>query len=129
MGSLFSSEIEQPEQLCPWSHSAGAPPRAICASDSAIAGIAFAPRPMTAVSRMLRLRNERLVIASMARRVTGVQCTAQARHGSKERITRATSIGCFGSATGVPMSAVSMAPGRPRSSRGEQFQVVGTTHW
>lgn len=56
------------------------------------------------------------------------QCTAQARHGSNERTTRPTSTGCSGSVTSSPSRAFSSGPGRPASSRGEQFQDVGTTH-
>jgi len=39
-----------------------------------------------------------------------ITCTAQERHGSKEWITRNTSIGWVGSATGVPIKACSIGP-------------------
>ena len=53
--------------------------------------------------------------------------TAQAMQGSNECTVRRTSRGCSGSATSVPINASSHGPRWSRASRGEPFQVVGTT--
>src|ERR1019366_1896587 len=57
--SASSSEMEQPEQLCPWSHSTGALPDASSSAAAANWGIALAPSPMTAHSLVLSSRKER----------------------------------------------------------------------
>src|SRR5664279_228767 len=55
------------------------------------------------------------------------KCTAQARHGSKEWTVRMISTGCSMLATGVPISDASKDERCCFASRGEPFQVVGTT--
>ena len=45
-------------------------------------------------------------------------------------MVRRISSGCSGRSNGWwSISAASYGPGTPASSRGEQFQVLGTTHW
>lgn len=56
-------------------------------------------------------------------------CVEQAKHGSKEWMVRRISSGCSGLTIGVFISDASKAPIFPLGSRGEPFQVVGTTHW
>src|SRR6185369_3559983 len=58
-----------------------------------------------------------------------IACTAQAIQGSKEWIVRSTSSGLSAWATGLPTSDASYGPITPLSSRGEAFQVDGTTAW
>ncbi len=69
-----------------------------------------------------------LTVATVLPRVS-TTWTAQAMQGSKEWTVRRISSGCFGSAIGVPISADSTGPRIPFPSRGERFQVLGTTAW
>ena len=72
---------------------------------------------------------QRTVTVAMSCPSGDMTCVEQARQGSKECRVRMISRGCAGSAMGVFISAASKAPILPAGSRGEPFQVVGTTHW
>lgn len=56
-------------------------------------------------------------------------CTAQERQGSKEWMTRITSIGWDALAIVVPINACSIGPRTPFVSFGEAFQQVGVITW
>ena len=59
--------------------------------------------------------------------LASMMCTAHARQGSNDLAIRTTSNGFSSSRTLVPIKACSIGPGLSWSSRGETFQVVGTT--